>query len=413
MTGRRVLIFDDDADVGQTIQWIAESLGFEAEFVSHPDEFFKKLADSQPDVVTIDLVMPEFDGVEILRKLAAESCRSKIVISSGMGAKVLSAAERSATEHGLNIAGVLSKPITRDSLRALIGEGSDSGEATFPAAGGTLNEQFDISETDLKRALVQREFVLAYQPKIDCQTGSIAGFEAIARWNHPVWGIVLPDQFIALAERSGNIDALTQQIFEQSLTWFSGAFPKSDLQLSLNLSARSLVDIQMADTLFQLCTHFRIATESVVLELTESSAMVDPTLSLDLMTRLRVKGFCLSIDDFGTGFSSMVQLVRLPFSEIKIDKSFVMQSRRSQEARSVIRSIIDLGHSLGLQVTAEGVEDSETFKYLKSLGCDFAQGYWIARPMWSDTARDWAVQRLSTHPPSAPPKPNPDRLNLP
>jgi len=153
------------------------------------------------------------------------------------------------------------------------------------------------------------------------------------------------------------------------------------------------VDIHMADNLLDLCCQYRVAPERVVLELTETSAMVDPTLSLDLMTRFRVKGFQLSIDDFGTGYSSMVQLVRLPFSEIKVDKSFVMHAQQSREARTVIRSIVDLGHSLGLQVTAEGVEDSKTLDYLNGLGCDLAQGYFISRPMAGDAARSWAERR--------------------
>jgi len=123
--------------------------------------------------------------------------------------------------------------------------------------------------------------------------------------------------------------------------------------------------------------------------------MVDPMLSLDLITRLRVKGFLLSIDDFGTGFSSMVRLVRLPFSEIKVDKSFVMDAQQSQESRTIIRSIIDLGHSLGLLVAAEGVEDLATLNYLNSLGCDLAQGYFIARPMSGAAAADWAKQRTA------------------
>jgi EAL domain-containing protein (putative c-di-GMP-specific phosphodiesterase class I) len=122
--------------------------------------------------------------------------------------------------------------------------------------------------------------------------------------------------------------------------------------------------------------------------------MVDPILSLDLMTRFRVKGFQLSIDDFGTGFSSMVQLVRMPFSEIKVDRSFVMNAQHSRESRTVIKSIIDLGHSLELQVTAEGVEDRETLDYLTSLGCDLAQGYFIARPMSGDAVKSWLDQKL-------------------
>jgi EAL domain-containing protein (putative c-di-GMP-specific phosphodiesterase class I) len=125
----------------------------------------------------------------------------------------------------------------------------------------------------------------------------------------------------------------------------------------------------------------------------ETSAMVDPILSLDLMTRFRVKGFRLSLDDFGTGYSSIVQLVRLPFSEIKVDKSFVMQAQDSMESRTVIKSIVDLGHSLGLLVTAEGIEDVETLNYLTSLGCDLAQGYFIARPMSGEATRVWAAKR--------------------
>jgi EAL domain-containing protein (putative c-di-GMP-specific phosphodiesterase class I) len=155
------------------------------------------------------------------------------------------------------------------------------------------------------------------------------------------------------------------------------------------------VDIQLADHLATLCQRFQIAPERIVLELTESSAMVDPILSLDLMTRIRMKGFQLSIDDFGTGYSSMVQLVRLPFSEIKVDKSFVMLAKQTKESLNVIKSIVDLGHSLGLRVTAEGVDDPSTLSYINSLGCDLAQGYFIARPMWGDAVRSWAEQNVS------------------
>jgi EAL domain-containing protein (putative c-di-GMP-specific phosphodiesterase class I) len=205
----------------------------------------------------------------------------------------------------------------------------------------------------------------------------------------------MPDLFISIAEEAGLIDAVTEQIFHQSIKWFSESFPESDLKLSINISAKGLVDIHQADNLYELCRQYKVAPERVVLELTESSAMVDSTLSLDLMTRFRVKGFHLSIDDFGTGYSSMVQLVRLPFSEIKVDKSFVMQAQQSQESRNVIKSIIDLGHSLGMLVTAEGVEDLDTLNYINSLGCDLAQGYLIAHPMLGDDARIWAERKIS------------------
>jgi EAL domain-containing protein (putative c-di-GMP-specific phosphodiesterase class I) len=393
MPNRRILILDDDAAVGQTIQWIAESLGFEAEFVIRPEEFFQRLDQMSPDIITIDLVMPKLDGVEIIRLLAERKCRAKIVISSGMGSRVLEAAQRSALEHGLSILGVISKPISKEALHLLVGDGSECDQLPWIEEQSAYGEVFEITRQDLQNALDRHEFILAYQPKIECRSGLTVGFEALVRWKHPDRGIVMPNDFIPLAENAGLIDPLTEQIFEQSLEWFSQSFPQSNPKLSLNISAKSLVDIQMADNLSALCQRFQIDTERVVLELTETSAMVDPILSLDLLTRLRVKGFHLSIDDFGTGFSSMVQLVRLPFSEIKVDRSFVMQAPHSSESRSVIKSIVELGHSLGLLVTAEGVENLKTLDYLNSLGCDLAQGYFIARPMPGEAACNWVEQR--------------------
>jgi len=399
LPSRSLLILDDDPAVGQTTQWIAESLGFQAQFVTHSTEFFSVLDRLCPDILTIDLAMPELDGVEIMRLLAERKCRSTIIISSGMGTRVLDAAQRSASEHGLRIAGVISKPISKENMRALIGDGSHSGNRLAAEERFSKIEEFAITRSDLEKALDRSEFEVVYQPKIECATGMLAGFEALARWNHPEAGLIMPTQFIPFAEQAGLIDALTAKVFDQSLAWFSQSFPESDsrksIKLSLNVSAKSLVDIQMADNLSNICRQSHVAPERVVLELTESSAMVDPMLSLDLITRLRVKGFLLSIDDFGTGFSSMVRLVRLPFSEIKVDKSFVMDAQQSQESRTIIRSIIDLGHSLGLLVAAEGVEDLATLNYLNSLGCDLAQGYFIARPMSGAAAADWAKQRTA------------------
>jgi EAL domain-containing protein (putative c-di-GMP-specific phosphodiesterase class I) len=393
MPNRRILILDDDAAVGQTIQWIAESLGFEAEFVIRPEEFFQRLDQMSPDIITIDLVMPKLDGVEIIRLLAERKCRAKIVISSGMGSRVLEAAQRSALEHGLSILGVISKPISKESLRLMVGVGSESDQPPSVETLSANRDVFEVTAPDLQNALDRHEFVMAYQPKIECGSGVTAGFEALVRWKHPDRGIIMPDDFIPLTEETGLIDALTAQVFDQSLEWFSQSFPESDLKLSLNISAKSLVDIQMADSLSALCHRFQIDKERIVLELTESSAMVDPILSLDLLTRLRMKGFQLAIDDFGTGFSSMVQLVRLPFSEIKIDKSFVMFAKQTKESLTVIKSIVELGHSLGLLATAEGVDDLSTLNYLNTLGCDLAQGYFIARPMPGEAARSWVEQR--------------------
>jgi EAL domain-containing protein (putative c-di-GMP-specific phosphodiesterase class I)/ActR/RegA family two-component response regulator len=395
MPSRQILVLDDDPAVGQTIQWIAESLGFAAEFVTRPEEFFRLLDQLSPEFITIDLVMPELDGVEIMRLLAARKCKSKIIISSGMGTRVLDAARRSAAEHGLDILGVISKPISKKALHLLVGDGSGALPPTPVEAPKADVDNFEIEKATLQGALDRHQFELAYQPKIWCRSGAPAGFETLVRWRHPEKGIIMPDRFIRIAEETGLIDEMSAQIFDQGLAWFSDAFPRGELKLSLNISAKSLVDLHLVDSLSNLCREYRVAPDRIVLELTETSAMTDPILSLDLMTRFRVKGFQLSIDDFGTGFSSMVQLARLPFSEIKVDRSFVMNARESQESRTIIKSVIELGHSLGLVVIAEGVEDSETFSYLNGLGCDLAQGYLIARPMPGEAARSWTEQRLA------------------
>lgn len=394
MHSRKMLILDDDPAVGQTIQWIAEGLGLEAEFVTNAQDFFAGLDRLCPDFVTVDLAMPNLDGVEVMRLLAERRCASRIIISSGMGTRVLSAAERSAAEHGLDIAGVIPKPISKDAMRSLVGEPQGGRHSAAPNEPRDEMDEEEINRAALQDALDRHEFELAYQPKIECRSGVPAGFEALARWKRRD-GIVMPDRFIPVAEETGIIDAVTAQVFGKSIAWFGRAFPAGNLKLSLNLSAKSLVDIQLVDQLSSVCAELHVAPAQIVLELTETSAMIDPVLSLDLMTRFRVKGFQLSLDDFGTGYSSMVQLVRLPFSEIKVDKSFVMNARQSQESRSIIKSIIDLGHSLGLVVTAEGVEDAETFAYLKSQGCDYAQGYLVARPMPGEAACAWVSRRKS------------------
>jgi EAL domain-containing protein (putative c-di-GMP-specific phosphodiesterase class I) len=185
----------------------------------------------------------------------------------------------------------------------------------------------------------------------------------------------MPDRFIPLAESTGLIDPPTEQVFEQALAWFPGIRPDTGLSLSVNLSARSLIDFQLAEFISARCARHGVSPGQLILELTEISAMDDPVTSLDPLTRRCMRGFQLSIDDFGAGYPSMVQRVRLPFPEMKVGKSFAMNAMASQESRTVIRSIVDPGHSLGLRLTAEGIEDKGALDYLRSIGCDLAQGF--------------------------------------
>lgn len=396
MLEKRLLILDDDLMVGGTIALIAESAGWDCKATDEPQVFFAHLDAWQPTHIVLDLVMPKMDGVEVMVELSRRACAAQIIISSGVGSRVLDAASRSAAEHDLNIVGILSKPFKPSMLHALLSiDVSSSARKLFGlATGQSFGPGSDpddgvVCEVELLRAIEQGELFLVYQPKINCVTNAPVGFEALVRWRHPRRGLIMPNDFIPLAERSGLIEPLTDMVVEKSLNWFAAHFADGDMQLSINISAINLKNLMLADRMAAQCVRVGMAPGNLICELTETSTMEDPVASLDLLTRLRLKGFLLSIDDFGTGFSSMLQLVRLPFSEIKIDKSFVMTALQSAESRAVIRSVVELGQSLSLSTSAEGVEQPRVLELLRSLGCDRAQGYLIARPMEPATALDW------------------------
>lgn len=384
---KRLLILDDEVSIGATIGFIAEDAGFEVRATTAPSEFFELFASWAPTHIALDLIMPEMDGVEVMHRLAASQCRARIIITSGVGSRVLDAARRTASDHGLVIAGALSKPFGPDALTALL-----LTEETPPAPtkrAGAPRDTQEPTEIELHRGISNGELVLHFQPKVHCDDGRLAGFEALVRWNRG-GQMVFPDQFIPLAERTGLIHELTEIVVRDAVRWVATEFADREISMSVNVSARSLGSQDLGERIHAHCVAVGLPPSRVILEVTESSAMEDPLASLTLLTRLRVQGFQLSIDDFGTGFSSMVQLVRLPFSEIKVDKSFVMELPGSSESKAVIRSIIDLGHSLGIQSTAEGVESAAALEYLREVGCDLAQGYYIAKPLPGPAALAWA-----------------------
>lgn len=388
---RRLLVLDDEPAVGQTVALIAQAAGLEVRATVSAEEFFRELTPFAPTHIVLDLVMPGLDGVEVIRQLGERGCRARLIISSGVGSRVLDAARRSAAEHGLDIAGVLPKPFLPAALRALLDTPGPLPAAARPAAASG----FEPAEADLHLALARRELRVYYEPQVSCADGALAGFEALVRWHHPQAGVIAPECFIGLAESCGLIDALTEQVIEESFAWIAHSHRGSSWSLSVNLSPKSLGQLDLADRLLARSRAYAIAPERLILEVTETSAMDKPTTTLDLLTRLRMKGFQVSIDDFGSGYSSMVQLVRLPFSEMKIDKAFVMSALQSHESRAVVRATIELGHALGLRVIAEGTEDAPTLAFLREHGCDLAQGYHFARAMPADAVASWLAQRAA------------------
>ena len=388
----RLLVLDDEPTVAETIAMLAEYAGHRSRWTADPMEFLDLQRTWRPSHLAIDLMMPEMDGIDVLGVLAEDGCTAAIIISSGVGGRLLEAARLFAVENGLRIAGVLPKPFGADALHRMLTQPTPA-PAGRPAGGSLSAGAKAIGAAELDDALANEEIEVAYQPKIACATGRLTGFEALARWQHREAGWVPPPQFVALAEDNGLIEQLTDQVMVQALAWFAREVHDGSLTLSVNLSPLSLTDPRLVYRLTDHCAHAGINPARVVLELTESSRTRDLAMSLKLLTRLRMHGFMLSLDDFGTGYSSMQRLAQLPFSEIKVDRSFVADAAGSEEARMVVKSVVDLGHGLGLTVTAEGVEDQETLELLDALGTDLAQGFHVARPMSADQAVAWAATR--------------------
>ncbi len=239
----------------------------------------------------------------------------------------------------------------------------------------------------MRQAINEGQIQLYYQPKADLRTGRIMGVEALARWDHPEFGIVGPSEFVPIAEQTGLITPLTSWVLDAAISqvrvWKDAGL---ELSVAVNLSARSFLDTQMAVEIPRLLAKWDVEAELLELEITESMLMTDPARAEATLTRLSRIGLTLSVDDFGTGYSSLANLKRLPVDVIKIDKSFVMEMAVDASDAAIVRSTIDLAHNLGLRVVAEGVESEAAWRSLEALGCDFAQGYFLSRPLPADAA---------------------------
>jgi diguanylate cyclase (GGDEF)-like protein len=247
---------------------------------------------------------------------------------------------------------------------------------------------------ELRAGLETGQLVVFYQPKSDAQTGVVVGVEALARWQHPTRGLLPPDEFIPLAENTGLIGDLTFEVLRQALAQVRAWHRKGmHIGVSVNLSVRQLTDINLPRDVAALLADFHLSASVLTLEVTETTIMADPSRTLNVLRMLADIGVDLSIDDFGTGYSSLNYLRRLRADELKIDKSFVMGMSRNSNDAVIVRSTIELGHNLGLRMVAEGVEDAETWRLLRNLGCDVVQGYHLSRPLPPTQITDWLNER--------------------
>ena len=241
---------------------------------------------------------------------------------------------------------------------------------------------------DLHVALENHELTLRYQPKLDLATGQISGAEALVRWQHPHLGTLSPDKFIPLAESTGLIEALTDQVLRQALSdcrsWCELGL---DLTVAVNISGRSISDPTLPERIAAALHEAGVPAHRLILEITEGSALAEASVTIPILTRLAALGLVLSLDDFGTGYSSLAYLHRLPVREVKIDKSFVqglLEPVSEAASETLIASTISIAKTLKLRTVAEGIEDAATMKRLQDMGCDIAQGYLIGKPGSTD-----------------------------
>ena len=253
---------------------------------------------------------------------------------------------------------------------------------------------------DLRHAIEDQELVLHYQPKIAVRSGQVVGVEALVRWHHPARGLMMPSEFVPVAKETSLIKELTLHVIDEAgRQWRAWADEGRRLPIAVNLSLRDLVDPGFPGEVAALIGKWRMPATMLKLEVTESAVVEDPKRTEDVLERLGAMGLRFSVDDFGTGYFSLAYLKRLPIDEIKIDRSFVAAMTVHEEDEVIVRSTIDLGHSLGLSVVAEGVETRSVMERLAPFGCDVAQGYYLGRPMPPDEFDIW----LDHHPASGEP----------
>jgi EAL domain-containing protein (putative c-di-GMP-specific phosphodiesterase class I) len=366
----RLLAVDNEADFLELVAQLALEVGYEVLTARNAEKFREQVARSKPSLVLLDLQIPGMDGVEALRHMARLGFKGGIVLASGMDQRVLMSARQLGESLGLKMLDVLQKPAMLEDIEALLTK--HRGQAAH------------LTSEDLRTGLDNVELVVHYQPRLVRKDKQwlVSGAEALVRWQHPKLGLLYPKDFLALADDHalalGVADFVLTDAIRQVGHWRSQGL---DLSVSVNLAPRLVKDLEFPDRLGRILHEFNVAAPQLNLEVIEDAAQTDADLVMDIYTRLRVKGVGLSLDDFGIGASSMTHLYKMPFNEVKIDRTLVAQIPHNRTATTVVKAIIQMAHVFSLQVCAEGVETALAFDYLDEVGCDRMQGDFIGKAM--------------------------------
>jgi EAL domain-containing protein (putative c-di-GMP-specific phosphodiesterase class I) len=342
--------------------------------------------DKPVDIVVSDLDMPEMDGMEFIRHLGESAGAPALILASSLDRALVASVETMARVYGVRLLGAIEKPVTAKNAMPLI----ESYGAAPGAARGAPGSVRTFSVDEVLAGLRSSEFEPFFQPKVDMRSGRVMGAEALARWRHPEEGIVGAVSFIPLLERSGHIGEFTS-VMVQAAGGFCREWRDRGLQvtLAINLSQESLGDVALADHMVRVVQGTGLLPRDMIFEVTESAMAANLGRALENLSRLRMRGFGLSLDDYGTGYASMQQLTRIAFTELKIDKAFVKNAPEQQPTRAMLESSLEMAGKLGIPAVAEGIESRAEWDLLRDLGCDLGQGYYVARPMEGIVFLDW------------------------
>lgn len=337
------------------------------------------------DISFIDLNMPGMDGMELIRHLAKENNQTSVVLASALDSSLLFSVGTMSKAYGIDLLGTIEKPATPENLLELINlyrtpEARHKSRAIAPT----------FTFADIQQGLKDKEFEPVFQPKVELTTRQVKGVEAFARWRHPQYGFIVPTAFIPILEENGEMDALAWIIIEKSIVacrkWHEQGLL---ITVSINLSPSSLAKPGLAEKIAEYVAQQGLDEQYIIFEVTESATITNVPYFLENLARLRMRGFGLSVDDYGMGHASMQELLRIPFTELKIDRSFVSGAAQNQSLEVVLSSSLELCRKLHRQSVAVGVETRQDWDLLYKLGCAYAQGYYIAKPMEGDVIPVW------------------------
>ncbi|UJP06371.1 MAG: EAL domain-containing response regulator [Nitrosomonas sp.] len=389
----QIMLIDDDDFVLDYLESLLSGLGMKYLFRAGNGQQALDLIDSKqcsPQLMFCDLAMPGMDGIEFFRHLAKRRYQGGVVIVSGVDRQLVVTQQRLLQEHGLKFLGIIHKPFDESMLVSILLKSAVI--SLFTDSTTTVRK---LSVEEIGAGLVADCIETYFQPKVSLDDSRVVGAECLVRWNHPQLGILPPSAFIPVAEEHGLIGALTVFIFRKAVNhlrdWEQRGHSLT-MSVSINLSMETIAQFDLPDLLASIVEQSGLDASRIIFELTESGLLDDLTVELEVVSRIRLKGFGISIDDFGIGYSSVEKLKLLPLTELKIDRSFVHGACEDSVARIIFESCTRMGKALNIDIVAEGVETLADIEMVKAAGCNIVQGYYFAPPMPAEEFVAWKTK---------------------